>query len=184
MISTDNPKHSRLRRIVSNAFNPRNVKAIEDSIERVADETIDRAISAGSGDFVTDIAAPFPLQIICDMMGVPPSEYATVLRCSNVILSMGDPDIVPEGTDPVLAFLEAGGTLTAIMNELGKYRVEHPIDDITDPMNCIDAGPGPGTVRTRPAHRHLDAQASLATSLYKCSRRLQQDRDIALEGLW
>ena len=71
MISTDNPKHARLRRIVSNAFNPRNVRAVEESIERVADEIITRARSNGSGDFVADIAAPFPLEIICTMMGVP-----------------------------------------------------------------------------------------------------------------
>lgn len=134
MISTDNPKHARLRRIVSNAFNPRNVQAVEDSIERVADEVLTRAMQHGSGDFVTDVAAPFPLEIICTMMGVPPSEYATVLKCSNIILSAGDPELVPEGTDPILAFLEAGGTLTAIMEELGAYRREHPIDDITSAL--------------------------------------------------
>ena len=134
MISTDNPKHARLRRIVSNAFNPRTVRAIEESIDTVATQTIDAALKNGTGDFVRDIAAPFPLQIICDMMGVPPSEYETVLRCSNVILSMGDPDIIPEGSDIVVAFLEAGGTLTGIMNELGKYRAEHPIDDITSSL--------------------------------------------------
>ncbi len=65
MISTDNPKHARLRRIVSNAFNPRNVRGVEDSIERVADEIIKQARDHGTGDFITDIAAPFPLEIIC-----------------------------------------------------------------------------------------------------------------------
>lgn len=134
MISTDDPKHARLRRIVSNAFNPRNVRAVEDSIERVATTVIDNAVRNGTGDFVTDVAAPFPLQIICDMMGVPPSEYATALHCSNVILSMGDPDIIPEGTSPVLAFLEAGAALTAIMEELGAYRRANPIDDITSAL--------------------------------------------------
>jgi cytochrome P450 len=134
MISTDSPKHARLRRIVSNAFNPRNVKAVEDSIELVAKETVDRAATTGSGDFVTDIAAPFPLQIICDMMGVPPSEHDAVLRCSNVILSGGDPDVMPEGSNPLEALLEAGATLTSIMEEIGKYRVENPIDDITSAL--------------------------------------------------
>jgi len=43
MISTDNPRHARLRRIVSNAFNPRNIRAVEDSIERA---TTARAISS------------------------------------------------------------------------------------------------------------------------------------------
>ncbi len=134
MISTDNPKHARLRRIVSNAFNPRNVRGVEESIERVAAAVLDRARHHGSGDFVRDIAAPLPLVIICDMMGVPPSEYETVLRCSNVILSMGDPEIIGEGTDPVVAVLEAGATLTGIMEELGKYRLDEPIDDITSAL--------------------------------------------------
>lgn len=134
MISTDNPKHARLRRIVSNAFNPRNVRAVEDSIERVAEEIIERAMKSGTGDFVVDIAAPLPLEIICTMMGVPRSEYATVLRCSNVILSMSDRELVPEGTDPILAVLEAGSTLTNIMEEIGKYRLDNPIDDITSAL--------------------------------------------------
>ncbi|HUZ40432.1 MAG TPA: cytochrome P450 [Acidimicrobiales bacterium] len=134
MISTDDPKHARLRRIVSNAFNPRNVRAVEDSIERKADEIIDRASSNGSGDFISDVAAAFPLEIICDMMGVPPSEYATVLRHSNVILSFGDSDIIPEGHDPILELLESGAALTGIMEELGKYRIDHPIDDITSAL--------------------------------------------------
>jgi cytochrome P450 len=134
MISTDNPKHARLRRIVSNAFNPRNVRAVEDSIERVADQVIKRSMTSGTGDFVVDVAAPFPLEIICNMMGVPPSEFATVLKCSNIILSMGDTELIPEGSDQVLAVLEAGATLTAIMEELGKYRIDNPIDDITSAL--------------------------------------------------
>jgi cytochrome P450 len=131
MISTDNPKHARLRRIVSAAFNPRRIKAIEDSIEEVAVRVIERASSLGECDFVTEFAAPLPLEIICDMMGVPPSEYATVFRCSNIILSAGDHEYIPEGDDPVMAFLTAGQELVDIMNELSAYRLNNPIDDLT-----------------------------------------------------
>ncbi|MGH9079861.1 MAG: cytochrome P450 [Acidimicrobiales bacterium] len=131
MISTDNPRHARLRRIVSAAFNPRRVKSIEESIEEVAVKVIDRVAGLGECDFVTEIAAPLPLEIICDMMGVPPSEYATVFRCSNIILSNGDPEYIPEGTDPVLAFIETGQELTGIMTELATHRVDHPTDDLT-----------------------------------------------------
>jgi methyl-branched lipid omega-hydroxylase len=134
MISTDNPKHARLRRIVSNAFSPRNVRAVEDAVERVADELITRALAEGTGDFVADLAAPLPLRIVCEMMGVPPSEFSTVLRCSSVILSMGDPDLIPEGHDPIAEVLEAGITLSGIMEELGGRRVEHPVDDITSAL--------------------------------------------------
>ncbi len=131
MISTDNPRHARLRRIVSAAFNPRRIISIEENIEEVADRVIQRAAGLGECDFVTEIATPFPLEIICDMMGVPPSEYATVLRCSNVILSNGDPEYIPEGSDPVLAFINAGQELTDLMTELSTHRIEHPTDDLT-----------------------------------------------------
>ncbi|MFI5036299.1 MAG: cytochrome P450 [Acidimicrobiales bacterium] len=134
MISTDNPKHARLRRIVSAAFSPRNVRAVEDAVERVADELVTAALAGGTGDFVTDIAAPLPLRIVCEMMGVPPSEFATVLHSSSVILSMGDPDVIPEGRDAVIEVLEAGAALTGIMEELGAHRVSHPVDDITSAL--------------------------------------------------
>jgi cytochrome P450 len=134
MISTDNPKHARLRRIVSNAFSSKNIQRVEESIERVADEVINRARKEGTGDFVLDIAAPYPLEIICTMMGVPRSEYATVLRCSNIIISNGDTEYIPEGNDPVLAFLESAMTLTGIMEELGKFRIDQPIDDVTSAL--------------------------------------------------
>ncbi len=131
MISTDNPRHARLRRIVSAAFNPRRIKAIEENIEEVADRVIDRAAGLGECDFVTEISTPLPLEIICEMMGVPPSEYGTVLHATNVILSGGDPEFIPEENDPVVAGLEAGATLTGLMKELGAARGENPTDDLT-----------------------------------------------------
>ena len=134
MISTDNPKHARLRRIVSNAFSPRHVRDVEVTIDRVAAEVVAAARTGGTGDFVADVAAPVPLRLVCEMMGVPASEFATVLRCSNIILSMGDPEFVPEGSDPVVAFIEAGATLTGIMHELGAYRIKNPVDDITSAL--------------------------------------------------
>jgi cytochrome P450 len=134
MISTDNPKHARLRRIVSRAFSPKNVRGVEESIDRVADTVLNRARNEGTGDFIIDVAAPFPLEIICSMMGVPESEFATVLKCSNIILSMGDSEFIPEGSDPVVSFIEAGATLTGIMDELATFRVDQPIDDITSAL--------------------------------------------------
>jgi cytochrome P450 len=102
-------------------------------VERVADEVVTRALAGGTGDFTIDIAAPFPLEIICSMMGVPTSELDTVLNCSNVIFSNGDPEYVPEG-EPALAMINAAATLTGIMEEVGKFRREQPIDDITSAL--------------------------------------------------
>ncbi len=134
MISTDNPRHARLRRIVSTAFSPRQVRVIEQGIQNRATRLVGRARDAGSGDFVADIAAPLPLEVIADMMGVPATEHETIARCSDVIVAAGDPAIVPEGHDPVVALLEAGATLRALMEDLGRYRRQHPVDDITSAL--------------------------------------------------
>ena len=92
MINMDNPRHARLRRIVSAAFNPRMIKSIEDQIELRADDVIDRVADRGACDFVVEVAARLPLEIICDMMGIGPADYDTVFNASNVILSAGDPE--------------------------------------------------------------------------------------------
>ena len=100
MINMDNPRHARLRRIVSAAFNPRMIKSIEDRIEFVANDVINRVAEQGGCDFVVEVAARLPLEIICDMMGIGAADYDTVFNASNVILSSGDPEYIPEGTDP------------------------------------------------------------------------------------
>ncbi len=134
MINMDDPRHARLRRIVSAAFNPRMVRAVEDTIQQVADDIIADVRSEGACDFVTEVAARLPLKVICDMMGVPEADYNTVFRCSNVILSMGDTEYVPEGEDPVLAFVNAGTELAELMRSLAGYRLEHPTDDLTSAL--------------------------------------------------
>ncbi len=131
MINTDNPRHAHLRRIVSAAFSPRRVKAVEDGIQQVAEDIVESVAPTGGCDFVTEVAARLPLKVICDMMGVPESEYDTVFRCSNVILSSGDPEYIPAGSDVLVAFLTAGQELATLMTEIGQHRLAHPGDDLT-----------------------------------------------------
>jgi len=131
MISTDNPRHARLRRIVGAAFSPRMVAAVDAQVRAGARAIVDRIGARGSGDFVADVAAPLPLGVICDMMGIPGDVRDTVLRCSNIILSEGDEEYVPRGVDPIEAFIQAGAELTALMHEIGAQRQAQPADDLT-----------------------------------------------------
>jgi cytochrome P450 len=130
----DNPRHARLRRIVSAAFNPRMIKSIEDRIELVANDVINRVAERGGCDFVVEVAARLPLEIICDMMGIGAADYDTVFNASNVILSNGDPEYVPEGADPMLAFMTAAQTLNMLMSELADARRGNPTDDVTSAL--------------------------------------------------
>jgi cytochrome P450 len=134
MINMDNPRHARLRRIVSQAFNPRMIKSIEERIEHVAGDVIDRVAGSGGCDFVVEVAARLPLEIICDMMGIAAADYDTVFNASNVILSSGDPEYIPEGTDAMLAFMTAAQQLNMLMTDMSEYRKANPTDDVTSAL--------------------------------------------------
>jgi methyl-branched lipid omega-hydroxylase len=134
MINMDDPRHARLRRIVSAAFNPRMVKSVEENIQGVADTIIGRVREAGECDFVTQVAARLPLQVICDMMGIPESDYDTVFNASNVILSAGDTEYIPEGADPIVTLLNAGTELAGLMEGLAAFRADNPTDDLTSEL--------------------------------------------------
>jgi hypothetical protein len=75
MINLDDPRHSRLRRIVSRGFTPRRLAALTEEVQRTATQIVDEALDMGECDAVRSIAARLPLKIVCDMMGVPASQY-------------------------------------------------------------------------------------------------------------
>ena len=131
MIVLDDPRHSRLRKIVSSGFTPRMLKRVEDSVQRIAATIIDDVVEKGSCDFVTDIAAALPLQIICDMMGIPASEYQAVFDRTNTILGASDPEYMAEGADPVAALIEAAMGLAGLMEEMAAARKGGSGDDLT-----------------------------------------------------
>jgi cytochrome P450 len=134
MINMDDPKHGRLRRIVSRGFTPRALGKLEADVQRRAKQTIDRVIEKGRCDFVTEIAAPLPLEIICDMMGIPESQTKFVFEKTNVILGLGDPEYVPPGTNLLMAALTAGQALAGLMNDLVAERRKQPQDDLTSAL--------------------------------------------------
>ncbi|HMS87687.1 MAG TPA: cytochrome P450, partial [Acidimicrobiales bacterium] len=93
-INMDDPRHARQRGIVARSFTPRQLQGVLDSVEAICTEVIDDMCEKGEVDLVEAISQPFPLLVICDMMGIPRSEYATVLDATNVILGGGDPEFL------------------------------------------------------------------------------------------
>lgn len=138
-INMDDPRHARQRGIVARSFTPRQLQGVLDSVERICDEVIDGFCEQGEGDLVELFSQPFPLLIICDMMGIPRSEFTTVLEATNTILGAGDPDSF-EGDDIVAALFAAGERLTALMRELADARRAEPADDLTTKLVFNDVG--------------------------------------------
>ena len=129
-INMDNPRHAHQRRIVAKAFTPTELSGVLDSVETICTILIDEFCERGEVDLVEVLSQPFPLLIICDMMGIPRSEFQTVLDATNVILSGGDPEFIGEDGG-IEKFIEAGMALAGLMAELIEARRENPTDDLT-----------------------------------------------------
>ena len=133
MINMDDPKHFRLRSIVSRGFAPREIKRVEEYVvsraKIVVDDVLER-FPGGQCDFVEEIASRFPLEIICEMMGIPESDYKQILTWTNTILGVGDPELVT-GLDDLL---NAGLSMFNYAQALGEDRIKNPVDDITSVM--------------------------------------------------
>jgi methyl-branched lipid omega-hydroxylase len=134
MINMDDPRHGRLRRIVSRGFTPRRIARAEADVKRAAAQIVDAVIEKGECEFVTEVAARLPLKIICDMMGIPESQYDFVFEKSNVILGASDPEYVGDVQQVVPTLLGAGAELSQLAQELGRQRKRKPTDDLTSAL--------------------------------------------------
>lgn len=93
MIDTDAPEHRRRRRLVSHGFTPAAVRDLERHIRTVCDGILDAVCEQGRCDLVGEVAAPLPLFVIGDMLGVEPSDRAQLLQWSDAMLAaQGVPD--------------------------------------------------------------------------------------------
>ena len=95
MLMMDPPRHTRYRLLVSRAFTPRNIRVLEEYIDRTATEIVDNVIERGECDFVTDLAAELPLQVIAEMMGVPQQDRKLIFDWSNRMIGSEDPEFAP-----------------------------------------------------------------------------------------
>jgi len=135
MINMDDPRHARLRRIVSRAFTPKMIKKFEEDVQRTAGVIVDDLLKTGPCDFVQHVSARLPLKIICEMMGIGDEHYDMVLRNTNIILSGADPEFISEDINEALTqILTSGGDLAALVTGLAEERHAHPTDDLVSSL--------------------------------------------------
>jgi methyl-branched lipid omega-hydroxylase len=139
MISLDDPQHARLRRIVSRAFTPRVIKQLNSDTAALTAAIVDDLIEQGPCDFVTQVAMPLPLRIICTMMGVPDSEHDSVIDATELIAAAGAPGYIgPAGEDRVTVMAEKASYLHALMHRLAAERRARPTGDLITKLTSAD----------------------------------------------
>ena len=117
MINLDDPRHLRLRSIVNRAFTPKMVARIEDSVHIRAQRLVDDMVADhpdGQADFVESLSGPLPLQIICDMMGIPEEDEPDVFHWTTVLLGAGDKEVGGDHDTIIKAVLDLARYGTAV----------------------------------------------------------------------
>ncbi|MFF4448314.1 cytochrome P450 [Streptomyces sp. NPDC001502] len=129
LLNMDPPDHTRLRRLVSRAFTPRRVEALRAPIRRTADRLLDALGTEGRTDLIAAYAAPLPITVICDLLGIPDDQRKDFRAWTNELISP-DPSRL-QGAK------QAGGAMLAFFAELIAYKRRHPADDLLSDLIAV-----------------------------------------------
>jgi cytochrome P450 len=128
----DPPDHTRLRKLVSKAFVPKVVKALEPDITALVDSLLDKVEEQGSFDVIADLAYPLPVAVICRLLGVPIEDEPQFSQASALLAAALDPVIsfTGQAPDSFDEMLQAGLWLREYFRELIARRRTDPGDDL------------------------------------------------------
>jgi len=127
MIAMDDPGHLLRRKLVNAGFTRKRVKDREPSIGALCDALIDGVCERGECDFVWDIAAPLPMAVIGDMLGVLPAEREMFLKWSDDMVSFLSSTTAQEDFQ---VSMDAFAAYTEYMTRMIADRHEDPTDDL------------------------------------------------------
>ncbi|MFN4274693.1 MAG: cytochrome P450 [Ferrovibrio sp.] len=140
LVFNDPPLHTRVRRLLAPAFTPRALKLLEARFVALVDRLLDRAAKQGGMDVVTDYAAALPVEIIGDMLAVPPADRHLLRDWSLAILGALEPVLTPERAEAGnRAMLEFEAYLDGHLGEWHR-RVEQDGDAGSDGFGDVLAG--------------------------------------------
>lgn len=111
MLNSDPPRHTRLRRAVTHAFTPQRVENLRPRIEQIADGLLDdlEPHHNRTVDLIDTYAAPLPITVICELLGVPAADRQTFRQWTNTVIDVvvGDPDDVRQASVDLEEYLGA-----------------------------------------------------------------------------
>jgi cholest-4-en-3-one 26-monooxygenase len=126
MLNMDPPQHTRQRAFVNRGFTPRMIGRLEQHITEICHALLDGIEGQRSADFVTQIAAPLPLWVICELVGAPVEDRQRIFELSNMLIGSADPEYQVEPG----AQQHAAAEIYAYGAGLAERRRAEPADDI------------------------------------------------------
>lgn len=132
-IAMDPPRHTKIRRLLSSAFTPKQMALMKDQIQANAKRAVDDLTHTGEVDgevdFVQECAALLPMYNICDMLGVPEELRRKVAYEAQFAGGFKDPELIGD-QEPLSRLLEATTYLREVATDLVAQRRAHPGDDL------------------------------------------------------
>ncbi|MFR9806853.1 cytochrome P450 [Pseudonocardia sp. RS010] len=128
-LATDAPRHTQLRRLVSAAFTPKQVRRIEDQIKNQARVIVDQLVEVGDCDFVDQVSRKLPMWTIYEMCGLPEEHREPAAHAADGMVSWSDED-VRQGKEPAELLNDSLITLINIGIDLAEDRRARPRDDL------------------------------------------------------
>jgi len=137
ILAMEGPPHQRLRRLVAGAFTPRAADRLRPFIREVINGLVDQVESAGRCDLVADVCEPYPIPIICELLGAPKEDWKLFSRWATDIFRVFNNDLEAD-----LPFIQAASAeLDAYIGELIEQRRSSPSDDLlSDLISAEEAG--------------------------------------------
>jgi cholest-4-en-3-one 26-monooxygenase len=126
MLNMDPPQHVKYRRLVQKGFTPRLVAKQEEHIRELAGRIVDQVAPRGECEFVSEVASELPMQVICEMVGVPEVDRQRIYELSNLLIGFDDPEYQKSPDQGALASAE----MFVYASQLAKRAREHPADDL------------------------------------------------------
>jgi cholest-4-en-3-one 26-monooxygenase len=138
MIESDPPEHTRLRKLVSDAFTRTKVREYEEYTRRIVRELLDKAIAKREFDFVTEISEPVPVTILIAILGLPRKDTPTLIEWTSELAAATDSEYLPDpvkypsDVDPRLLPFGSPAALQIFeyARQIGAERRRQPGDDL------------------------------------------------------
>jgi cytochrome P450 len=138
LISTDPPRHTQLRGLVSRAFTPRAIAMLESRIGEVTNDLLDRVCETGQLDLIEDLASPLPVTVIAEMLGIPAEDRAQFKRWSDQVIGGSDTVVQDDGAGPES---DAGARAREqVIDEMDRYFAEIVDQRRTAPRDDLISG--------------------------------------------
>ncbi|HUS27262.1 MAG TPA: cytochrome P450 [Kofleriaceae bacterium] len=128
----DPPRHTKLRAIINRAFTSRSIAALEPRIRELAVALVDEVVARGEVDLEEKLAAPLPMMVIAELLGLPLGDWPKLIGWSRAIMNLAATIMGPahESAAASADFLRADGEMQAYLGELVTARRAKPVDDL------------------------------------------------------